>query len=163
MRQRMMVGAAAIVAAVVVTGSPAGAQTTRPNPAAGQATPTAPAPAGGHQPAEAQRAFQPKNVQVLVGLGREQFQQEMAVIAKSLGFNCDSCHVDGNFASDEKREKQTARRMLQMTKAINEQFFARARPTEGTTMGRVTCHTCHRGAEHPVHLPLAKPTVDGRR
>lgn len=111
--------------------------------------------------AQPTRPFEPKNLQVLVGLDREQFRAEMQLISASLGYKCENCHVEGNPASDEKREKQTARRMLQMTKAINAQFFDKARPTEGTTMGRVTCNTCHRGAEHPVHKPVVPtPATD---
>lgn len=154
----MTMGATLVVAMTIAAGvgraQTGAAPTAKP---AGRAAPAAapqPQAAGGTQP---QRAFEPKNLQVLVGLDREQFRAEMQLISASLGYTCERCHVEENPASDEKREKQTARRMLQMTKAINAQFFEKARPTEGTTMGRVTCHTCHRGAEHPVHKP-APPT-----
>ena len=47
----------------------------------------------------------------------------MNFITQALGVTCNTCHVRGNFASDEKPEKLTARRMLEMTKGINKQFF----------------------------------------
>jgi len=59
----------------------------------------------------------------------------------------------GNFASDEKPEKLTARRMLEMTKGINKQFFPDHTPKAGeSVLGRVTCYTCHQGERTP-NLP----------
>ena len=52
-------------------------------------------------------------VKVLTGLYAQQFQEEMNFITQALGVNCNTCHVRGNFASDEKPEKLTARRMLE--------------------------------------------------
>jgi hypothetical protein len=55
--------------------------------------------------------------------------------------------VQGNFASDEKSPKRVARRMLEMTRALNTQHFAKHVPAEGeSVLGRVTCYTCHQGA-----------------
>jgi Photosynthetic reaction centre cytochrome C subunit len=40
--------------------------------------------------------------------------------------------------------------MLEMTKGINQQFFAGHKPVEGqSTLGKVTCFTCHQGSERP--------------
>ena len=47
----------------------------------------------------------------------------MNFITLALVVNCNSCHVRGNFASEEKPENLTARRMLEMTKGLNHQFF----------------------------------------
>ena len=63
---------------------------------------------------------------------------------------CDYCHVQGNFASDEKRPKHTARRMLELTMALNAESFPTHAPAEGQSkLGRVTCYTCHQGAQVP--------------
>jgi len=76
----------------------------------------------------------------------------MRSIATSLGVQCNFCHVQGNFASDEKDTKGIARRMLRMVDAINnDNFDGRA---------EVSCYTCHRGAQKPVSHP---PVPEGGR
>ena len=93
-------------------------------------------------------------VKVLTGLLAPQFQEEMNFITQALGVTCGTCHVRGNFASDEKPEKLTARRMLEMTKGINNQFFPNHTPKAGeSVLGRVTCHTCHQGERTPKLPP----------
>jgi len=93
-------------------------------------------------------------VKVLTGLLAPQFQEEMNFITQALGVTCGTCHARGNFASDEKPEKLTARRMLEMTKAINKQFFPDHTPKAGeSVLGRVTCYTCHQGERTPKLPP----------
>ena len=93
-------------------------------------------------------------VKVLTGLLAPQFQEEMNFITQALGANCNTCHVRGNFASEEKPLKQTARRMLEMTKGINQQFFPDHKPKDGeSVLGRVTCYTCHQGEQKPKLPP----------
>jgi Photosynthetic reaction centre cytochrome C subunit len=76
---------------------------------------------------------------------------------------CTFCHVqqgrDPNtgrtkwvWESDDKPEKQTARRMMQMVLSIKANDKIDFRNNE------VTCYTCHRGQRHPVGLP-AMPLV----
>lgn len=93
-------------------------------------------------------------VKVLTGLLAPQFQDEMNFITQALGVTCGTCHTRGNFASDEKPEKLTARRMLEMTKGINKQFFPDHKPKSGeSVLGRVTCYTCHQGERTPKLPP----------
>jgi hypothetical protein len=93
-------------------------------------------------------------VKVLTGLLAPQFQEEMNLITQALGVTCGTCHVRGNFASEEKPEKLTARRMLEMTRGINKQFFPDHKPKEGeSVLGRVTCYTCHQGERTPKLPP----------
>ena len=90
------------------------------------------------------------NVKVLTGLYAQQFQEEMNLIVQGLGVTCNTCHVRGNFASEEKPEKVKARQMLEMTKSLNEKYFPDYKPKEGeSVIGKVTCYTCHKGEALP--------------
>jgi len=91
-----------------------------------------------------------ENVKVLTELEGQPLRQEMQRMAAALGVKCDYCHVQGNPASDEKSAKRVARRMLEMTRAINAQNFPKHEVKPGeSVLGRVTCFTCHRGEEEP--------------
>jgi hypothetical protein len=87
-----------------------------------------------------------KNIQVLKGVPADQVIPAMQFITASLGVECDFCHVQGAFEKDDKKPKQTARKMMEMTFAINADNFDRHR--------EVTCYTCHRGNTDPVGTPL---------
>ena len=93
-------------------------------------------------------------VKVLTGLLAPQFQEEMNFITQALGVTAAPATCAGNFASEEKPEKLTARRMLEMTKGINKQFFPDHKPKDGeSVLGRVTCYTCHQGERTPKLPP----------
>jgi hypothetical protein len=97
----------------------------------------------------------PQNLKVLPTTTN--IRAEMMTITEALGVKCDFCHVQGNFPSDEKREKLTARRMMEMVKNVNATTFATRKPKEGDSPlgGAVTCYTCHRGEQHPMAAPNA--------
>ncbi len=88
----------------------------------------------------------PKNLKLLKADG---LMDTMRAFRAGLGVQCDACHVRGDFASDEKPEKETARKMIVMTREINANF------PDGKQ--HVTCFTCHRGAEHPKTAPDPVP------
>lgn len=89
-------------------------------------------------------------VKVLTGLTAPAFEAEMQLMTQALGLSCGSCHARGNFASDANPRKVAARRMLEMTKGLNAQFFADYKPADGESrLGRVTCFTCHQGDTRP--------------
>ena len=89
-------------------------------------------------------------VTVLKGLTAPEFDAEMQLMAQALGVSCGACHVRGDFASEANPRKAVARRMLEMTKAINRQYFPDYTSTaEESRLGRVTCNTCHQGTERP--------------
>jgi hypothetical protein len=99
-----------------------------------------------------------KNLKVLPqDISGQQLLGTMKFFARSLGVRCVFCHVgtEGqppstyDFASDAKREKQTARKMMAMVERINTQEFG----VTDMTKAKVTCFTCHRGAEHPLKVP----------
>jgi hypothetical protein len=103
---------------------------------------------------EARPPRAPENVKVLTEVPGPVLRTEMQRIATALGVKCDHCHVQGNFASDEKSPKRTARRMLEMTKGLNAQFFPKHEVKEGdSVLGRVTCFTCHQGSTEPKAAP----------
>ena len=90
------------------------------------------------------------SVTVLRGLTVPEFEAEMQLMNQALGVSCGHCHVRGNFASDDNPRKAIARRMLELTRTVNQQFFAGFTPREGESrLGKVTCYTCHQGEERP--------------
>ena len=98
-----------------------------------------------------------KNVQVLGDLDTAQFNRLMGAItvwvAPQDGDNasCAYCHNIENMASDEKYTKVVARRMIQMTRAINSQYKSHVAETG------VTCYTCHRGMPVPANIWFTNP------
>jgi hypothetical protein len=82
---------------------------------------------------------------VLKGVPAEQIFPTMQFITASLGVECDFCHVQGAFEKDDKKNKQTARKMMEMMIAINADNFDGHRA--------VTCNTCHRGNAMPQAIP----------
>ena len=118
-------------------GPPAGAQGP-PRAGGPPGPPGPPGPGGG-------RAGGPRNVQVLGGAPlpetMQSFVQALGLLDKG---TCAYCHAEDR-ASDEKRPKQVARRMITMTRAINGTF--------GDGQQHVTCFTCHRGTTKPLMAP----------
>ena len=108
----------------------------------------------GDKPVEQTR----KNIQVLKGLPESQLFPLMNFVATSLGVQCAFCHVQKGkdpktgfdiviWDSDDKPEKQAARRMMQMVLSI------KANNKVDFRENAVTCYTCHRGQTQPVGLP----------
>lgn len=96
------------------------------------------------EPKKAEEQF--KNIQILKGIPADQVIPGMQFIAASLGVECEFCHVQGAMEKDDKKPKQTARKMMQMMFAINKDNFEGHR--------EVTCYSCHRGSIDPVATPL---------
>ncbi len=93
-----------------------------------------------------------KNIQILKGIPADQLMPSMQFISTSLGVECEYCHVEGAFEKDDKKPKQTARKMMEMMFAINKGNFEDHRA--------VTCYTCHRGNSHPVAIPIIPSEAD---
>ncbi len=138
-KRALMVGIMAVAAVVAVCGGVIwGVQ------AQSSGVPHAGA-APGPQSVEKTAEQQFKNIQVLKGVPADQIFPTMTFIAASLGVECEFCHVSGEFEKDDKKPKQTARKMMEMTVAINADDFDRHR--------EVTCYTCHRGNSKPAAIP----------
>ena len=108
------------------------------------------AQAGGQDAASpmAENVF--KNIQVLKGIPADEFMDTMGMFASSLLFDCTGCHVneiliDRNAFATATPRIQRARQMVVMVNTINRNFFG-GQP-------RVTCFTCHRGANEPEVIP----------
>ena len=95
-------------------------------------------------------------VKILRGLTVPEFEAEMQLMTQALGVSCGYCHVRRDFASEDNPRKAKARRMLEMTRGINQQFFPDYKPAgEESRLGKVTCFTCHQGNESPKASPGA--------
>jgi hypothetical protein len=107
------------------------------------------------QPPAVPNIVESPNVKVLTGLTVQQFEQEMQLMTSYLGVTCGYCHEGRrNFASEANPQKLTARKMLEMTKGINQQFFSSYQPgSEESVLGKVTCFTCHQGNAKPKTTP----------
>ena len=138
--------------------------------------PASPPPAGqGPGPgAGGRQAGPPQNLKVLPkDWSRQQVQQLMQTFVESLGVappageGCGHCHtVDPNapppppgrgpqmdFALDTNEKKDVARKMIQMTMAVNADYLKDVGDT--TKKERVSCYTCHHGEKTPPVLPAA--------
>jgi hypothetical protein len=134
-------------------------------PPAGQG----PGPGGGGR-----QAGPPQNIKVLPrDWSRQQIQQLMQTFVESLGVGgqggagCAHCHtVDPNapppppnrgpqldFALDTNEKKDAARKMIQMTMALNAEYLDDI--GDVSKKEKVTCYTCHHGQETPALAPAA--------
>ena len=88
-----------------------------------------------------------KNVPVLGGLSVGEFTRTMLAMTAwvSPKEGCNYCHKADDFASDALYTKVVARRMLQMTQAVNTDWKSHVAATG------VTCYTCHRGQHVPEY------------
>jgi len=94
-----------------------------------------------------------KNIQVLKNIPADQLPNAMQYVAASLGVQCNFCHVQGQFASDDKPTKATARKMMQMVNSINSANYDIT----------VSCATCHHGHMEPERTPpLATELTPGQ-
>lgn len=92
-----------------------------------------------------------KNIQALKDVPAEDIEATMHFIEAATGLRCVDCHVQEEngqwaFDKDDKRDKTTARDMIKIVRAVNEQFF------KGEM--RVSCETCHRGGR-----PMGQPAL----
>jgi hypothetical protein len=102
------------------------------------------------------------NLQVLPkDIAPAQLVATMKGFAQGLGVRCEHCHVgEGNdlskfdFAADTKPTKATARKMIRMASVLNAEVATIVPPADDASgAARVTCFTCHRGAQKPLTAP----------
>lgn len=105
--------------------------------------------------AQGGQARTPQNLQVLPkDMTLQQVQQTMRTFTAALGVECSHCHVGGmqDRAKDDNPKKALARKMLQMTMALNKDLASVGDPAP-TGASKVTCFTCHRGQLKPATAP----------
>lgn len=73
--------------------------------------------------------------------------------SRALGVACTHCHVEQDFASDDKRPKRAAREMAVMHKMINDQLAKMENLELKPEQRFINCSTCHRGAINPAANP----------
>jgi photosynthetic reaction center cytochrome c subunit len=114
--------------------------------AAARPTPPEDAPPASADGPRAGQIYQ--NVKVLGGLSVAEFNRHMNAITQwvSPEQGCNYCHNGANFADDSKYTKVVARRMIEMTQALNSQWKVHTGATG------VTCYTCHRGQPVPANM-----------
>jgi len=94
-----------------------------------------------------------KNIRVLKDIPADELIPTMQFISASLGVECEFCHVERQMDKDDKKTKKTAREMIRMVLAVNQNNFSGQR--------EVTCNTCHRGAIRPEAIPAVR--VEARK
>ncbi len=112
-----------------------------------------------HTPEKKQEGF--KNLKILPkDISKDSLDHVMHFFTKSLGVHCDFCHAKSkdpnqrwpDFASDDKPEKEIARKMMLMSGEINAKYFNWMNSTQPDTIRNVTCVTCHHGTPHPENM-----------
>jgi hypothetical protein len=75
----------------------------------------------------------------------------MAMWCKTLGVSCKTCHVAGEWDSDDQIPKETTRGMIQMVNNINTKELKSIKGMDEES--RIGCWTCHRGSKKPESGP----------
>jgi hypothetical protein len=69
--------------------------------------------------------------------------------SRALGVSCTHCHVEQDFASDDKRPKRAAREMAVMHRMVNEQLAKMENLVGKPEERAISCIACHRGTIDP--------------
>jgi hypothetical protein len=98
-----------------------------------------------------------QNLQVLP---KDMTRQQVTTLMRSFtaalgGVECTHCHVgtQQERAKDDNPKKAIARKMIQMTAAINNDMLKGVGEPAADGAAKVTCYTCHRGAIKPLTAP----------
>ena len=103
-------------------------------------------------PAE-KKKHEESNLKILPkNISEEQLHLIMKEYSKALGVRCSFCHklIDDkhlDFASDDKKEKITTRKMMKMTAAINKKYLDKM---SNHYFEHITCVSCHMGSTKPT-------------
>jgi hypothetical protein len=102
----------------------------------------------------------PQNLQVLPkDMPRQELIQTMRLFNQALGVQCDHCHVEREFAKDDKPAKIVARAMIRM---VHDQKENADKYLPGGREAKVACWTCHRGSPM-IELPAPPAAPAGKK
>jgi photosynthetic reaction center cytochrome c subunit len=73
--------------------------------------------------------------------------------SRALGVTCTHCHVEEDFASDEKRPKRAAREMAALHRSINDKLRTLENLKSPPEQRSINCSVCHRGFVNPMDGP----------
>ena len=93
----------------------------------------------------------PKNI------SKQQLDKVMDEFKDALGVKCSFCHIhkkddprQWDYPSDEKPEKNIARKMITLSNKINKKFFhGKSKYGQENALMEIHCVTCHHGIAHP--------------
>jgi hypothetical protein len=103
----------------------------------------------GREKEPAERVF--KNIQKMTSIPAGTFLVIMnRGYSRGLGVSCTHCHVEDDFASDDKRPKLAAREMMDMHRAVNDRLKEMTNLQTPAADRAINCSTCHRGSVDPV-------------
>jgi len=107
------------------------------------------------------QAPEAQNLKVLPkDIPRQRLLAAMNGFTRALGVKCDHCHIVGEFAKDDKPEKDVARAMIRMVMNLRQnadQFLP------GGRVDKLNCWTCHRGSAKIEVPPPPPPAGQGAR
>ena len=105
----------------------------------------------GHENEPAEKVFKNIQLPMLKNAPAKRFLLIMNLgYSRALGVACTHCHVEQDFASDDKRPKAAAREMAVMHKMINDQLQKMQHLDLKPEARFLNCSTCHRGAINPI-------------
>jgi hypothetical protein len=92
-----------------------------------------------------------KNIQWLKGVPAGRLLRIMnGGYSAALAVTCTHCHVETDFASDEKRPKRATREMAVMHRMINAELRKMQNLASPADKRAINCTTCHRGSIDPM-------------
>ena len=102
----------------------------------------------GRENAPAESVF--KEIRVFKGMPAGRIPRIMNMgYGKSLGVGCKHCHVVGEWAKEDKVQKQVARDMSALVNTLNTELLPKIKNLK-SERPTVNCTTCHRGAKKPA-------------
>lgn len=98
-----------------------------------------------------------KNIQTLRGIPAGRFLRIMEIgYARSLGVDCNYCHIPEKWEAEDKTKKQITREMAAMVGTINAQLLRNIKNLN--ERATINCTTCHRGQVKPaLNMPMPQP------
>lgn len=121
-------------------GAPAGDPEARDGGATASATPDATPATDTKPPPDKKKKLE--NIKALPkSWSYEKVEKLMKTYERALGEECEFCHDEDDYASDDNKHKKVAREMIEMQNALNRKYFK--------GQSKITCYTCHLGKKEP--------------